>query len=224
MHRIVSGIRRFQENIFPKHRKEFEKLASGQSPETLLITCADSRIVPEMLTQSNPGELFVYRNAGNIIPSYQPDDASGTLATIEYAVSVVGVKQLIVCGHSDCGAMKGVLNPESVKALPLVARWLRQAEAARRIVEQNHADATPHERLTMLIHENIVAQMESVKTHPSVAAAMAAGKLQLFGLYYDIGTGLVSRYSPKSGHFSPLTTDGRPAAERLRIVRPRKAA
>jgi carbonic anhydrase len=223
MHRIFSGIRRFQENIFPKHRKDFEKLASGQSPETLLITCSDSRIVPEMLTQSSPGELFVYRNAGNIIPSYRPDDASGTLATIEYAVSVVGVKNLIVCGHSDCGAMKAVLHPESVKALPLVARWLGQAEAARRIVEQNHADTPPHERLKMLIHENIVAQLESVRTHPSVAAAIAAGKLQLSGLYYDIGTGRVSRYTPKSGHFSPLATDAQPGAARLRIIR-RKAA
>jgi carbonic anhydrase len=127
MREIVNGIKRFQRNVFPKYETTFQELATRQNPETLLITCSDSRVVPELLTQSGPGDLFVYRNAGNIIPPFRAEDVSGTLATIEYAVSVLKVKSLVVCGHSDCGAMKGVLHPESVRHLPLVGRWLRQA-------------------------------------------------------------------------------------------------
>src|SRR5256885_13244079 len=123
MRKILNGIRRFQRNVFPRYEKAFQELASTQSPEALLITCSDSRVVPELFTQSGPGDIFVYRNAGNIIPPYRADDGSGTLATIEYAVSVLRVTSLIVCGHSDCGAMKGVLHPESVRQLPLVDRW-----------------------------------------------------------------------------------------------------
>jgi len=224
MQKLLNGIKRFQQNIFPKFESHFQSLATRQNPEALLITCSDSRIVPEMLTQSGPGDLFVYRNAGNIIPPYRADEGSGTLATIEYAVSVLRVKSLIICGHSDCGAMKGVLHPDSVRQLPLVDRWLKQAECARRIVHENHSHASEHEQLRLLIQQNVIVQLESVKTHPSVAAAMARGELQLHGLYYDIGTGDVSGYNLKPGQFLPLNGSVPSINPGIRSIRQKRAA
>lgn len=224
MLKILNGIRRFQRNVFPKYEQAFKDLASRQAPEALLITCSDSRVVPELFTQCGPGDLFVYRNAGNIIPPFRAEDGSGTLATIEYAVSVLKVKSLIICGHSDCGAMKGVLHPESVRHLPLVDRWLRQAECARRIVCEYHKDVPEHEQLQLLIQENVIAQLESVKTHPCVAVALARNELQLYGLYYNISSGHVSAYDPESGQFAPLMDSVPPAGPRPRVSREKKAA
>ena len=204
MRKIANGIKRFQQKVFPHYRQEFEGLATSQSPEALLITCSDSRVVPELFTQSRPGELFVYRNAGNIVPAYRAEDGSGTLATIEYAVAVLHVKNLIICGHSDCGAMKGVLHPERVAELPVVDKWLRQAEAARRIVCEHHRHLSDQDKLPILIRENVLAQLESVKTHPSVALAMSQGELELHGLYYDLSTGSVSAYNHSAGDFEPV--------------------
>lgn len=204
MRKIASGIKRFQQNVYPRYRQMFEGLALGQSPETLLITCSDSRVVPEMITQSQPGELFVYRNAGNMVPAYRTGDGSATFATIEYAVAVLRVNNLIVCGHSDCGAMRGVLHPEKVAALPGVDKWLRQADCARRIVCEHHSHLTDEEKLPVLTRQNVLAQLESVKTHPSVALAMSRGELELHGLYYDISSGSVSAYHPDEGEFSAV--------------------
>lgn len=204
MRKLLNGIKRFQRSVFPHYQKVFEDLANRQNPETLLITCSDSRVVPELVTQSGPGDLFVCRNAGNIVPSYRTDDGGGTLATIEYAVSALRVKSLIVCGHSDCGAMKGVLDSELVRQLPVVTRWLRQAECARRIVSENYGDAPHEDQLRLLIQENVIAQLESVKTHPSVALAVARGELQLYGLYYDISSGSISAYDQQVGLFTSV--------------------
>src|ERR671926_1346028 len=129
--RILQGVSRFQREVYPKHRELFQRLALGQRPQALFITCADSRIDPCLLTQTRPGELFICRVIGNIAPPY-PDAIGGVSATIEYAVGVLGVPDVIVCGHTDCGVMKGVLNPEAVAALPSVSAWLGYAQPARR--------------------------------------------------------------------------------------------
>jgi carbonic anhydrase len=224
MHKILNGIRRFQRNVFPKYEKAFQELASSQNPEALLITCSDSRVVPELFTQCGPGDLFVYRNAGNIVPPYRAEDGSGTLATIEYAVSMLHVKSLIVCGHSDCGAMKGVLHPETVRQLPLVERWLRQAECARRIVCEHHEGVPEHEKLQLLSQENVIAQLESVRTHPCVAVALARNQLQLYGLFYNISSGHISAYDQDLGRFAPLSDSVPPAGPRHRVSGEKQAA
>src|SRR5262245_41103473 len=136
MERLLRGVTKFQTEVFPAQRPLFEGLASGQSPEALFITCADSRIVPQLITQSSPGDLFICRNAGNMVPPYG-ELHGGVSATIEYALCVLNVKHIIVCGHTDCGAMKGILHPEAVADMPTVRSWLAHGEVARRIVNEN---------------------------------------------------------------------------------------
>ena len=131
LHRLVAGVHQFQNNVFANQRKFFERLAETQKPPGLFITCADSRVNPNLITQTQPGELFILRNIGNIVPPF-PDAVGGVSATIEYAVGVLRVPDVIICGHTDCGVMKGVLNPDALKSLPNVTAWLRHAQAARK--------------------------------------------------------------------------------------------
>ena len=126
--KFLRGISRFQEHIYPRHQEFFERLASGQHPEVLFITCADSRIDPCLLTQTKPGDLFICRVIGNVVPPY-PDAIGGVSATIEYAVGVLRVPLVIVCGHTDCGVLRCALNPETLRAYPSVTAWLRLCES-----------------------------------------------------------------------------------------------
>jgi carbonic anhydrase len=184
------GISHFQKHVYPKHQDLFEKLALGQRPEALFITCADSRIDPTLLTQTKPGELFICRVIGNIVPPY-PDAVGGVSATIEYAVGVLQVPIVIVCGHTDCGVMKGALNPEALEAYPNVTAWLRYAEVT-------HRDLLP------MTEHNVIAQLKNLRTHPSVAARLAEGDLALHGWVYHIGPGTVTAYDEVSETFLPL--------------------
>jgi carbonic anhydrase len=189
--KILGGISHFQKHVYPKHQDLFEKLALGQRPEALFITCADSRIDPCLLTQTKPGELFICRVIGNIVPPY-PDAIGGVSATIEYAVGVLQVPIVIVCGHTDCGVMKGALNPEALKDYPNVAMWLRYAKV-------DHTD------LLTLTEHNVVAQLENLRSHPAVAARIKEGDLALHGWVYHIGSGSVTAYDEASRKFSPLS-------------------
>ena len=192
--RILRGLSHFQRDVYPKHRDLFQRLALGQRPQALFITCADSRIDPCMLTQTKPGELFICRVIGNIVPPF-PDAIGGVSATLEYAVSVLGVADVIVCGHTDCGVMKGVLNPEAVAALPSVSAWLKYAEPARA--------AASSEDLLTLAECNVVQQIENLKTHPAIAARLEDGDLSVHGWVYHIGEGAVTTYDYAAKRFLP---------------------
>src|SRR6266481_6136403 len=137
--KFLGGISRFQKHVYPKHQDLFERLALGQRPEALFITCADSRIDPCLLTQTKPGELFICRVIGNVIPPY-PDAVGGVAATIEYAVGVLRVPDVIVCGHTDCGVMRGALNPEALTKYPNVTAWLQHVNVGRRDADPSPAD------------------------------------------------------------------------------------
>lgn len=203
MQRLITGIHQFQNEQFRKMHGLFEQLAHGQQPETLFITCSDSRIDPNLLTQSRPGELFILRNAGNIVP---PHGAlrGGEEATIEFAVAGLGVKDIIICGHSHCGAMHGLLHPEAVQSLPSVAHWLSHAETTKRIVTENYRHLDGERRLTATIEENVLVQLENLRTHPAVAARVLRGDLHLHGWVYKIETGEVFAFDPAEGQFVPL--------------------
>ncbi|MDN5849355.1 MAG: hypothetical protein L0H63_06890 [Nitrococcus sp.] len=188
--KLDEGARRFQETVFPARRPLFERLADGQSPSVLWITCGDSRVDPLSITQMEPGELFIHRNIGNIVPPYATRRGAAA-ATIEYAVKVLGVQHVVVCGHSDCGAVKACLNPASVQALLAVREWLELAGSLRARVEQRYGCTDGEECLERAIQQNALDQVERLKTHPSVAEALAAGKLQLHAWYYRIATGEV---------------------------------
>ena len=207
---ILRGLKRFRKKVFPKHRELFQKLALQQRPTALFITCADSRIDPCLLTQTKPGELFLCRVIGNIVPRY-PESIGGVSATIEYAVGVLGVPDVIVCGHTDCGVMKGVLNPETLKPLANVSAWLDHAQPAREAVAKSSADLSDSEFLLALTERNVIEQLKNLHTHPDVAARLEQGNLKLHGWVYHIGKGTVTTYSPRREKFV-----------RIRIVRPQK--
>lgn len=192
--KLLGGISRFQKHVYPKHQDLFEKLALGQRPEVLFITCADSRIDPCLLTQTKPGELFICRVIGNIVPPY-PDAIGGVSATIEYAAGVLRVPEVIVCGHTDCGVMKGALNPDALEEYPNVSAWLRYAQVG-------HREPQPSaEFLLALTERNVVAQLENLRGHPSIAARLEEGDIALYGWVYHIGSGTVATYDEESQRF-----------------------
>jgi carbonic anhydrase len=211
MQRLVQGLRHFQQQVFPEKRGLFERLADGQKPHTLFITCADSRVVPDLFTSAQPGELFVIRNAGNIVPPFgrQP---GGVTATIEFAVVGLEIRHIVVCGHADCGAMKGLLHPERLTAMPTVASWLGQADATRRIVLENYPDASETEKVNALIRENVLVQLQNLLTHPSVASRVARGELSLYGWIYDIRSGQVESYDAAGQRYVRIDSEHMPHA------------
>ena len=203
--KLFDGVREFREKVFPEQREHFEKLSEGQSPGTLFITCADSRVVPEMLTQTEPGELFVCRNIGNIVPTYG-EMLGGVSAVIEYAVMALKVKNIVICGHSDCGAMKGLLHvhDNALDAMPTVRSWLRNAEAARTVVEATRGDLEGDVKVQALVEQNVITQLQHLETHPSVAAALATDQIALHGWVYGIKGGDVRAYDAEQKSFVPL--------------------
>ncbi|GGA14069.1 carbonic anhydrase [Dyella caseinilytica] len=203
MKRLIQGFEHFRHQVFPHQRDLFKKLAAGQSPGTMFITCADSRVMPELMFNAQPGELFVYRNIGNIVPPYA-QHVSGVVAAIEYAVRVLKVQHIVICGHSDCGAMKALRKPELMRDMPSVAAWLRHADVARYVVEQSASKLSDDECLSCLTRENVVGQLEHLRTLPAVAAAMASGSLCIHGWVYDIAHAQIEAFDARRGHFVAL--------------------
>lgn len=214
MQKLVQGIHQFQKDIFSSKQRLFERLVEGQKPLVLFITCSDSRIDPSLLTQTEPGELFIMRNAGNIIPPYGTING-GEAATVEFAVSALGVKDVVVCGHSHCGAMSGVLEPEKLNDLPAVRNWLSYADSTRRIMRENYEHISqPDARLTATVEENVLVQLEHLRTHPSVAAALARKQLNIHGWVYKFETGQVFAYDADREQYVPIDGTLAPAARR----------
>lgn len=213
MQELIEGIHRFQSESFLPLQKLFERLAQGQHPDTLFITCSDSRVDPALLTNAQPGDLFILRNAGNIIPPHGAGTASGEAATIEFAVTALGVKDIIICGHSHCGAIRGLIHPELVKSLPDVSSWLSHAETTRRIIEDNYSHLDGDELLTAAIEENVLVQLENLRTLPSVGSRLVRGDLHLHGWVYIIETGEVFAYDVASGQFMKLAEYHNPGIE-----------
>jgi carbonic anhydrase len=203
MQKLVTGVHKFQQEVFGGQRDLFAELAERQTPHTLFITCSDSRINPNLLTQTAPGEIFILRNAGNIIPSWG-SPLGGEAATIEFAIVGLGIEHVVVCGHSNCGAMKAVLDPSVTEGMPALRKWLAHAEATRQIVGTNYKERSKEELLSVATQENVLVQLENLRTHPAVAARLASGKLHLHGWVYKIGTGEVFGYDPEEGQYRPL--------------------
>jgi len=195
MRKLIAGLHEFQTHYFKEHQDLFEKLSTEQHPRALFITCCDSRIDPNLLTQTEPGELFIIRNIGNIIPPYGASDC-GEAAAIEYAIEALGVRQVIVCGHSDCGAMKGLLHLNDLSDdMPSVYSWLKHAEATRRLMKQNYQGAEGAALLEATIEENVLTQIENLRTYPSIHSKLHKGEISLYGWVYKIETGGVFVYS-----------------------------
>ena len=208
--RLLEGVRRFHDKEFPHDHLLFEHLMSGQHPHTLFITCADSRIVPELITQTAPGELFVCRNIGNIVPPYS-DRSSEDSAVIEYACTELKVSQIVVCGHCDCGGMKGLQTPANTEHMPAVTSWLHRAAAVRDAVlaARQGVDGTGlegPEAVQALVEQNVRTQLANLRTHPAVAARIADRSLEMYGWVYDIGAGTVGVFDAEERELLPMET------------------
>ncbi|WP_244848696.1 carbonic anhydrase [Caballeronia sp. SL2Y3] len=199
---LLQGAEDFSRFVFPDREALFKSLAHQQAPHTLFITCADSRVSPEMITQTHPGELFVCRNIGNIVPAYG-EMLGGVSAVVEFAVLALNVRQIVICGHSDCGAMKGLASGATIAdEMPTVHAWLRNAEAARSVVMTRKLDE--NRVVQAMVEENIRLQLTHLRTHPAVAGRLALGKLQVQGWVYDIGQGEVSVFDEYAGAFESI--------------------
>jgi carbonic anhydrase len=206
MEKLVHGIHRFQSNIFRPNREFYEHLATGQKPETLFITCSDSRMVPDLITQTSPGELFVMRNVGNIVPPYG-SSSGAEAACIEYAVKALKVKDIIICGHTGCGAMHALMNERDTDSLPLVRDWLRHADSCKAIVQDSYSHLAGVAQWKVTVEENTLCQLENLRTHPAVASGLSAGSIKLHAWVYKMDTGEVFSYDPIAAQFLPLTDD-----------------
>lgn len=220
MNELIGRVFNFETKVFGDSRALYSKLAvDGQQPKALMISCADSRVVPEQIMQAQPGDLFVCRNAGNIVPPYATQNG-GVSSTVEYAVMALGVRDIIVCGHSDCGAMKALVQPEMTAGMPNVAAWLRHSTAAKSVLDTSYPDLTNGEAVRVASLENVVVQLAHLRTHPSVAAGVARGEIALHGWFVDIHAGQMLALDGVTGRFMAVREDqplpvAHPAAKRL---------
>jgi len=203
MEDLIKGYKQFVAVVFPKKQDKFQLLADSQAPETLFITCSDSRVVPDLILQTQPGDLFITRNAGNVVP-VGGADVDGVTATIEYAIEVLKVKHAILCGHSDCGAMKAALDRKDLEGLPKAKRWLSHVEGAFSHRQPVNLADGEHAELAALIRGNVVAQLLNLRAQPAVARAMVEGRLTVHGWYYDILSGRIEHYYDELRRFLPL--------------------
>jgi len=204
MPRFAAGVVRFQRDVFPQKKALFEKLSLGQNPEAFFLACSDARVETAMITQTEPGDLFICRNAGNIVPPHT-QHTGGVTASLEFAVSVLEVPHIVVCGHTDCGAMKCAISGEGLDELPHVKEWLGFSRAAVDEVNAIGKGMSEKERMNLLLEKNVILQLQHLKTHPSVAAKLASGDLQLHGWVYDIKIGDVRAYDESQGTFFPVS-------------------
>lgn len=216
MQKLEEGIHEFQANYFATNRRMFERLAeAGQRPETLFITCSDSRVVPNLITSTDPGELFIVRNVGNIVPSVARGVLGGVSAAIEYAVEVLDVGRVIVCGHTNCGAIDAILHPERVGHLPNVSRWLAESSSIPKIIDERYGHLEGEARMIAAVEENVLIQLENLRSFDFLARKLDAGTLKMSGWIFNIATGGVFDFDPVSGQF--VEVGGPEDAERQRL-------
>jgi len=208
MRKLIHGIHRFQKQYWSQEKELYQRLAvNGQFPDALFVTCSDSRIAPLRITQGQPGDLFILRNIGNFVPPYSEDrpDVSGAGAAVEYAVQYLEVRDIIICGHSDCGALKALYRDRSRFAcMPHVAKWLEHGDRTLEVVRANYPGLSPEDRDEITSRENVLVQMENLRTYPAVKKAAREGRLHVHAWYYDIGSGTICRYDPEREEYEPI--------------------
>jgi carbonic anhydrase len=212
MQQLIDGVHYFQNVGFQQQRELFERLRFGQSPEACFITCADSRIDPTLITNAKPGQLFIVRNAGNVIPCYGTAN-NGELAAVEFAVAVLGVKDIIVCGHTHCGAMKAVVHPETVASLPSLKDWLHHCDSTAQIIKDHYSHLSEEALYTATAEENVLVQLEHLRTLPIIASRVSRGLINLHGWMYKFETGQVFVYDSREGQFLPISTSAEDSAD-----------
>jgi len=208
MEKLLSGIHRFRTQYWSENKKLFRRLAEhGQSPEALFITCCDSRVIPTVITHGAPGDLFIVKNMGNFVPPYSETvlDGTGVAAAVEYAVEHLRVRDIIVCGHSDCGAMNALYKDRKAFAeSPHITEWLKHGDGTLTVVADNYPEKSKEERLAITSEENVLVQMENLRTYPVVQRAAREGRLHVHAWFFEIGTAEVYSYNPERGQYEPI--------------------
>ncbi len=205
MQKLLKGALTFRRHVFTAYRQLFERLADGQEPEALFITCSDSRVVPNLITSTDPGDLFVVRNIGNIVPPANPSDQDNAEASaLEYALNVLKVGHIVICGHSGCGAMKAALGTIDDK-MPHVRMWLRHTESAKKLLEAYTDVTEPQARADLLSEINVLVQLKHLKTHPLVQEKLDDGSLHLHAWFFEIDSAQLYTYDPIEEEFVPIT-------------------
>jgi carbonic anhydrase len=215
--RVLEGLTLFQRLAYPQHRELFERLAKNQTPQAVFIACSDSRVVPNLMVQAEPGDLFIIRNAGNIVP---PAGSSygGTTASLEYAIVALGIRDVILCGHSNCGAMKGVLHPEALDAMPAVRQWVSYADLARRAAVETEPGADDETLLERIVDYNVIAQVRNILTFPFVRPLVEKNELEVYGWVYDIASGHVKGLDASGRRFVPLGGDEKGSPDERHVL------
>jgi carbonic anhydrase len=203
---LVEGVHHFQKEIFEPEEEFFRHLAHGQKPEVLFITCADSRVNPNLITQTAPGELFLVRNVGNLVPLYGVA-LGAEAAAVEFAVQELGVKDIIICGHTFCGAMRALLDAER-EPTPAMTVWLAHAERTLEVMRQNYSHLSGEKLWRATIKENVLVQLEHLRTHPAVESGLREGRIHLHGWVYHLEDGGVAAYDPATGQFRSVGETG----------------
>lgn len=210
MQTLIEGIHKFRQDELGKYEKLFHRLSiEGQNPHTLFITCSDSRVLAELITQSKPGDLFVVKNVGNIIPPAQATgNTNSTAAAIEFAVQTLGVSDVVVCGHSYCGAMASLLNDSSDKqSMPSLFAWLKWAAPVRKLIKSKYGHLKSEaERITAAAEENVLLGLENLRQYPAVKARLEEGNLRLHGWFFHISTAEIFAYDPVIQQFQRITS------------------
>ncbi len=208
MEKLIEGVHKFRNEEFGRYRELFARLSrEGQNPHTLFITCSDSRVLAELVTNSKPGDLFVVKNAGNIVPPASVTGSTNSIAAaIEFAVRILGVNDIVVCGHTQCGAMAALVDGlRDPGALPHLAAWLEIAAPVREVVQRSYTHLTdPESRITAAMEENVLFALENLHTYPVVAQSLAAGTLRLHGWCFKIATAEMFAYDAGTRQFVPL--------------------
>ncbi len=209
MKKLIEGNQRFLSSMSADRKALLASFANGQQPPTLMITCSDSRVCPEIFTQCEPGDLFVIRNAGNIVPKHKlGSQGSGELGTIEYAVKALKVQHIIVCGHTKCGAMTGLLDVEGLASLPDVKNWVCEAQHSLDAVHAKCSvdDLDQDTKVQTMVEQNVASQLDRLRAIDYVKAAIDSGSLALHGWVYNIETGGIDCYNPDKSAFESLET------------------
>jgi carbonic anhydrase len=216
---LVRGVHYFCDIGFRQRQELFKRLKDSQHPEACFITCADSRIDPNLITNSEPGQLFIIRNVGNIVPCYGTSN-NGEMAAVEYAVVALGVEDIIICGHTGCGAMKALLKPPSeISSLPSVRSWLAHADATYEIVKEHYMHLDEEALVKVAAEENVLVQLEHLRTLPVIGARVSSGRLRLHAWMYKIETGEVFMYDSDVGQFVSGVTEAKSVG--MGVPRPR---
>jgi carbonic anhydrase len=208
MQKLIKGLHKFREEELGRYQELFRRLSrEEQNPHTLFITCSDSRVLAELITQSQPGDLFVVKNVGNIVPSFHATGSTNsTAAAIEFAIQSLGVQDVVVCGHSHCGAMNALLNGiKETTAMPHMHSWIEIAAPVRQIIEKSYTHLKdPIARMTAAAEENVLLALENLHTYPIVLERLATGTLRLHGWFFHIATAEMFAYDPISQQFQPI--------------------